>query len=217
MFFLDFLSKKIDSDDSVTRSFVKHMVPALMQRYADTSAKGGDHSRNQYVEEETRRKFEGKDDQSMLSHLLNGIFPTMRLLNIIEAEKLAFRPLSEVERQVYILSYLMHDIDKILLYEAIQTRILRAINTQERKDIEDVKEVIIRELGQCGTEQFFPDYVAYVEDITYLVVNTQQRWGTHLHTFLWRFQLPERSILSLRRLVPIPIILPTWCSHPRLS
>ncbi len=83
MFFLDFLLKSVDQNDSVTRAFVEHMVPALMQRYADTSAKGGDHSKNPYVHGETRRKFEEKDDQSMLSHLLNGIFPTLRLLTIL--------------------------------------------------------------------------------------------------------------------------------------
>ena len=51
---------------------------------------------------------------------------------------------------------------------------------------------------QCG--DVFPRFAAYLEDITYLVVNTQQKWGTNLHTYLWRFQLPERRLLLLRRL-----------------
>src|SRR5579884_401057 len=200
MFFLNFLLKKIDPNDSVTRAFVEHMVPALMQRLADTSAKGGDHSKNLYIHGETRRKFEEKDDQSMVSHLLNGIFPTMRLLNILEAEDLIFRPFSEVERCVYILSYLMHDVDKILLHEAIQTGVHQEIATQVREEIEDAKQKIAEQLEQCGAERFFPSYTDYLEDITYLVVNTQQRWGTHLYTYLWNFQLHERVILSLRRL-----------------
>jgi CRISPR-associated protein Csc3 len=200
MFFLNFLLKKIDPNDSVTRAFVEHMVPALMQRFADTSAKGGDHSKNLYVHGETRRKFEEKDDQSMVSHLLNGIFPTMRLLNILEAEDLIFRPFSEIERSVYILSYLMHDIDKILLHEAIQTGIHQEIATHVREEIEDAKQKIAEQLVQCKAERFFPDYTDYLEDITYLVVNTQQRWGTHLNTYLWNFRLQERSVMSLRRL-----------------
>ena len=51
---------------------------------------------------------------------------------------------------------------------------------------------------QCAA--FFPDFAAYLEDIAYLVVNTQQKWGTHLNTYGWRFQLKERRLLELRRL-----------------
>src|SRR5258708_3264319 len=39
-----------------------------------------------------------------------------------------------------------------------------------------------------------------MEYIVYMVVNTQQKWGTHLHTYGWRFQLKERRLLLLRRL-----------------
>jgi len=60
--------------------------------------------------------------------------------------------------------------------------------------------LIAQELERCGAATFFPDFASYLEDITYLVVNTQQMWGTHLHTYLWPFQLRERRIQLLRRL-----------------
>ena len=86
MFYLDFLRQAVDPADGVTRLFIECMVPAMMELYSVKSAKGGDHSRDARLDEETRRKFEEKPDQSMLSHQLNGIFPSVRLLNLLEAE-----------------------------------------------------------------------------------------------------------------------------------
>ncbi len=178
--------------DEVTRSFIEHMVPAMMEQYATKSAKGGEHSGSERLDEETKRKFEAKDDQSMVSHLLNGIFPTMRLMNLLEAEEAPQAPFEDEERRVYILSYLMHDVDKILE--------MHGVPTVNREKIEWAKGIIAGELHTCNADAFFPDFEAYLEDITYLVVNTQQRWGTHLQTYSWRFRLPERRVLLLRRL-----------------
>jgi CRISPR-associated protein Csc3 len=192
VFYLDFLTQAVDPADQVTRSFIEHMLPGLMEQYAVKSAKGGDHSRSTRLDEQTRRKFEDKDDQSMLSHQLNGIFPTLRLLNLLETERLVSVPFSAVERQVYILSYLMHDVDKIIDIHSVETR--------TRDDIEKAKDLVAEQLRLCNVAAFFPGFASYLEDITYLVVNTQQKWGTNLHTYLWRLQLPERRLLLLRRL-----------------
>jgi hypothetical protein len=83
----------------------------------------------------------------MLSHQLNGIFPALRLLNILEKEDLVAVPYSDVERQVYILSYLMHDVNKILN--------IRDLETRTRPAIEEAKAIIAGELEQSGTNDFF--------------------------------------------------------------
>ncbi len=201
MFFMQFLRDQISPDDRVMLDFVEHMVPKLFELYADTSAKGGDHSKNSTVDEVIRKKFEAKDDQSMVSHLLNGIFPTMRLLTILEEEGLS-QPLSDLERRIYILSYLMHDVDKILRHDAVLQGCenVEQFETKGREQIERAKSIVSEYLQQCSAEKFLSDYADYLEEITYLVVNTQQQWGTHLHTFLWEFRLKERRILPLRRL-----------------
>lgn len=192
MFYLEFLKQAVDPADGVTRSFIEHMVPAMMEQYAVKSAKGGDHSSDARLDEATKRKFEAKPDQSMLSHQLNGIFPSVRLLNLLEAEGLGAVPFTEVERKVYMLAYLMHDVDKIVH--------IRGVETYDRDAIERAKDLVAEQLRLCKVEAFFPDFAAYLEDITYLVVNTQQKWGTNLHTFNWRLQLKERRLLLLRRL-----------------
>lgn len=189
VFYLDFLTKAVDPADQVTRSFIEQMLPGMMEEYVTRSAKGGEHAER---DEQTRRNFEAKEDQSMVSHQLNGIFPTLRLLNLLEAEQLVSVPFSAVERQVYILSYLMHDVDKIVN--------IHGVATKTRADIEQAKDMIAQELRTCNVEAFFPDFATYLEDITFLVVNTQQKWGTHLNTFLWNLQLPEDRLALLRRL-----------------
>lgn len=198
MFFLKFLTEQIDEGDEVTRSFIETMLPHLMERYAGMSAKGGEHARAENLDEETKRKFAAKPDQNMVSHQLNGLFPTLRLLNILEAEGVGAIPFTEIERRVYILAYLMHDVDKIINQESGFS--IKGIKTRDRAAIEQAKEIIATQLQRCNVEAFLPAFASYLEDITYLVVNTQQMWGTNLHTYLWHFQLRERRVLLLRRL-----------------
>jgi len=192
MFFQQFLLDRIEPDDEVTRSFVEQMLVPLMDAYAVKSAKGGDHARHERLDEMTKRKFEANNDQSMVSHLLNGIFPTMRLLAILKAENLLHRPFSDVELRLYLLSYLMHDVDKIVDSQGIETA--------NRAAIEEAKAIVERELQGCNSEAFFPDFASYLEDIVYLVVNTQRQYGTHLSTYGWQLHMPERRLLLLRDL-----------------
>src|SRR5262249_44180831 len=78
MFLVEFLKEAVPAGDKVTRWFIDCMVPEMMNRYVIRSAKGGSHAGDTHYSEETRRKFEANADQSMLSHLLNGIFPSLR-------------------------------------------------------------------------------------------------------------------------------------------
>ena len=113
MFYLDFLTQALEPGDEVTRAFIEHMLPHMLEVYAESSAKGGEHGQTVRIDEATRQRWEEKCDQSMVSHLVNGIFPTMRLINWLENLQLGPTPISDVERRLYILAYLMHDIDKI--------------------------------------------------------------------------------------------------------
>ncbi len=189
MFILEFLKQSVPPDDSVMLSFIDVMVPKMLERYVVMSAKGGTHHDNEKLSEDTQRKFEANDDQSMFSHLLNGIFPTLRLMHLLESE--GAERFTDIERKIYILSYMMHDVDKITEH---------AVETKTRADIEHSRARITDELSRCDAAEFFPDVAAYIEDITFLVVNTQRKWGTHFNTYLWNFHLPERRVLLLRSL-----------------
>ena len=145
MFFLEFLKRPVPADDVVTREFIELMVPQLLEKYVDSSAKGGTHQDDDTLAEKTKRDFEAKGDQSMFSHLLNGIFPSLRLMHVLKDE--GGEKFSDLERRVYILSYLMHDIDKIKRCD---------VETKTREAIEESKAFIAEELRDCNAEAFFP-------------------------------------------------------------
>ena len=85
------------------------------------------------------------------------------------------------------------------------------IETEDREAIEQAKDLVAEQLRLCNVEIFFPDFAAYLEDITYLIVNTQQKMGyKSTSTDIWRFQLPERRLLVLRRLC-------TYSDHIQLT
>src|SRR5579859_6602382 len=191
MFFLEFLKQSVPADDVVTREFIDIMVPQLLEKYADSSAKGGAHQDDDTLTEKMKRDFESLGDQSMFSHLINGIFPSLRLMHVLEdlGDK-DIEKFSDLQRRVYILSYLMHDVDKIKR---------RPVETITREAIEESKAFIAEELRECNAEAFFPKAMEYLEDITFLVVNTQRTWKTHLVIPPWKLRMLDR-IADLRDL-----------------
>ena len=52
--------------------------------------------------------------------------------------------------------------------------------TRGREQIERAKTIVSGYLQDCDAEKFLPDYTDYLEEITYLVVNTQQQCVIHI-------------------------------------
>jgi CRISPR-associated protein Csc3 len=206
VFVVDFLKKSVAADDQVMHSFIESMLPQLIINYAACPAKGGEHTGR---DTQTKENFEALRDQSMLTHQLNGVFPALHLVRILEIEKLGTlgqERLTDLERELYILSYAMHDVDKI--------RDLHGLKTTRRADIEDAKQIIMEELRKCKVEDFCPDFIDYLEDITFLVVNTQRKWGTHLTTFGWQLRLREDRLSLLRELCTYSDLVAYGLSSP---
>jgi len=182
------LEQAVDRDDDLLRRFVRQVVPGMMREYTFRAAKGG-----RFADE---RRAEGIDvehfdrDQSMLGHLLNGIFPTMHLLRLLAERDV--RQLSEVERQVYLAAYCLHDLDKILQQWGL--------DTHDRAAIDAVAEEAARQIETLGMDTFFPEFRDYLDDIVFLAVNTQKARDTHLNTYLFQLMLKERQLSVLRQL-----------------
>jgi CRISPR type I-D/CYANO-associated protein Csc3/Cas10d len=215
VFTIQYMLDKLPPGDEVARDFVTAMVQKILEHYTDESAKGGDQRNNTTLEEKGKEKFEGKDDQTMASHLLNGIFPTLRLLSIIEQQQLGTY-YTDTQRRIYILAYLTHDVDKCMMHDAVLQGAteVEQVSTWDRAHIERAKELVHNYLQRLDAHNFFPDYEAYLEEITYLVVNTQRQWHTHVHTYLWQFRLRERMVLPLRELCTYSDVMAYLIKHP---
>jgi CRISPR-associated protein Csc3 len=100
--------------DRLLASFTENVLPNLIQQLAGATAKGG-----QFTED---RRAEGKNvdrskhDQSFTSHLLNGLFPTYRILKQLKTEipetNAVKRNCGETEIALFVASYILHDFDK---------------------------------------------------------------------------------------------------------
>src|SRR4051794_40266661 len=103
MILTELLRRAIHRDEQILAEFVDTMAEPFIEQHSLTSAKGGsDHA------------FGKNADQSMMAHIFNGLFPTMRLLALVDRFR-AEPWLSEQGQRLYILGYAMHDLNKIRL------------------------------------------------------------------------------------------------------
>ncbi|KAM3099026.1 type I-D CRISPR-associated protein Cas10d/Csc3 [Phormidesmis sp. 146-35] len=114
-----------NADDEILRDFAEFVLPNLIRKLAGATAKGG-----MFFERiDARRKAEGKDpvrrdnagDQSLLAHLLNGFFPTYRILRYLKQKDFQRTQVraycGDLQCRVYIASYLLHDYEKFPDYQ----------------------------------------------------------------------------------------------------
>jgi CRISPR-associated protein Csc3 len=163
------LKRCVSDDEPVLADFVASMVEPFITQHSLTAAKGSTH-----------HYFGKNPDQSMVAHVFNGIFPTMRLLAL--AQKFRRREyLSDTGQRLYILGYAMHDLNKI-------RGLMEEISTADQSQVQIALGMLQEELQHLNTVAFFPQYEAYLEDILYLVVNTQLESGANRSSY----QFPNR-------------------------
>lgn len=149
-----------DEEDSVLRSFIDTILPAMERVFALTPALGG-----------SEEKFANKADQSLLVHVLNGLLTAWNL-----SENL-FEPLSEVEQRLLCLGFTLHDYDKYFHGQG-----------KEELRAHQVSEIIERcqELGEMlSFQDFWTEWKQYLLDICFLAQNTQPKRGSNRISSNW--------------------------------
>lgn len=100
--------------DRLLASFAENVLPNLIKQLAGTTAKGGQFSEDRRAEGKNVDR--SKHDQSFTSHLLNGLFPTYRILKQLKTETPETNPVKrncgETETALFVASYILHDFDK---------------------------------------------------------------------------------------------------------
>ncbi|MDM3851598.1 MAG: type I-D CRISPR-associated protein Cas10d/Csc3 [Aphanizomenon gracile PMC627.10] len=115
--------------DITLEIFAEKVLPNLIQQLAGATAKGGKFFDVTIEIINAKRSAEGKNpvrrdnagDQSILAHLLNGLFPTYRILKKLQSEDVGTNPVKrhceELQSRVFIVSYLLHDYEKFPDYQ----------------------------------------------------------------------------------------------------
>lgn len=222
-----------NSQDQVMADFAEYVLPNLLQVAIGVTAKGGKWIDEK--EQELAAKGETLDrrnagDQSLNTHLLNGLFPA----NLIEKrlEKLdttVKRVIRERERRLLVAAFILHDFEKFdydrfseipQKYKDIQkdkTQNIRELSIPEHREILDG---IIRKLKlDCLIN---PDdtqaYREYLDDLLCTAYNTQTRWDTN-----WNFsehsglnpKLKGDKLVCIARLACLADRLASIVKHPQ--
>ncbi|MCA9962853.1 MAG: type I-D CRISPR-associated protein Cas10d/Csc3 [Anaerolineales bacterium] len=196
------LKKAVAGRDPVLVDFVNKLAPAILTRFTTIPALGGSGEPvpdDPCVPPEIDRlsatsmeRFSAKEDQSMTTHILNGIFAGMRL-----AEKLPLhKALSDLEKRLWLLGFVTHDYTKVYGVE------VKAGNIPQ-----------IRRMITClGESMSFGDFLSewerFLDDIAFLAQNTQTVAGANLDlTSFSNLQTPPRRLEVLRLLSSIADVL----------
>ncbi|MBN3899470.1 MAG: type I-D CRISPR-associated protein Cas10d/Csc3 [Nostoc sp. NOS(2021)] len=105
---------KGNEGDRILEKFADYVLPNLIQQLAGATAKGGKFTEDRRAEGKNVER--SKHDQSLIAHLLNGLFPTYRILKKLQEDMLGTNVIKrfceDLQANVFITSYLLHDYDK---------------------------------------------------------------------------------------------------------
>ncbi|GAX36492.1 type I-D CRISPR-associated protein Cas10d/Csc3 [Nodularia sp. NIES-3585] len=204
-------------DDQVMADFAEYVLPNLLKIAIGVTAKGGkffdEIDQQREAEGKTKVRRDNAADQSLNTHLLNGLFPA----NLIEKrlEKLnttVRRVVKERERRLVIAGFILHDFEKFP----------DAPEDCRKLPLTEHRQIIDQKVSQLGLDKFInPDdseaYREYLDDLLCMAYNAQRRWDTN-----WNFSefglnpvLKDRTLRSLSDLTCLADSLASIVKHPQ--
>ncbi len=225
-------------DDVVMQDFADIVLPNLLKFTVGVTAKGGKFFA-EYLDQvvNPRRIAEDKEpirrdnaaDQSLNTHLLNGLFPA----NLIERrlqrlDTTVKRLVKEQERRLLVSGFILHDFEKFD-YGLIpdMPEVFRAIRRDPEQDIrkrsiQEHREIITVLVNALGLDSFIcpeppDDWQPYLDDLLFLAYNAQRRNDTNLNLSedSLRPVLRDRTLRCLSDLTCLADRLASLIKHPQ--
>lgn len=203
-------------DDAVMQDFAEYVLPNLLRIAIGVTAKGGrffdDLDRASEAEGKAKVRRDNAADQSLNTHLLNGLFPA----NLIERRLAAMdttirRVVKEKERRLVIAGFILHDFEKFP----------DAPNDCRKLPLDVHRQIIDEKVQQLGLDRFINSdnltaYKHYIDDLLCMAYNAQRRWDTN-----WNFSefglnptLKDRVLRNLSDLTCLADSLASIVKHP---
>jgi len=204
-------------DDRVMQDFAEYVLPNLLKIAIGVTAKGGKF----FDEIDQKREAEGKDkvrrdnaaDQSLNTHLLNGLFPANLIEKTLQQLNTTIqRVIGEKERRLAIAAFILHDFEKF----PDAPKNCRQLSLDQHRLIIDQK------VQQLGLNYFInpknlEDYQEYIDDLLCMAYNAQRRYDTN-----WNFSefglnplLKDRVLRNLSDLTCLADSLASIVKHPQ--
>ncbi|MCY7273987.1 MAG: type I-D CRISPR-associated protein Cas10d/Csc3, partial [Phormidesmis sp. CAN_BIN44] len=202
-------------NDAVMQDFAEYVLPNLLRVAIGVTAKGGkffdELDRKNEAEGKAKVRRDNAADQSLNTHLLNGLFPAnlieRRLANLDTTVK---RVVHDLERRLVIAGFILHDFEKFP----------DAPDDCRKLTLEAHRHIIDEKVQQLGLDRFInPDdpefYKDYIDDLLCMAYNAQRRWDTN-----WNFSefglnptLKDRVLRSLSDLTCLADSLASIVKH----
>ncbi len=187
--YIALLKGSIPTNDYVLQDYVEIVGPRMQKEYTLRSAKGS-----------SVGKYAHNADQSMLTHVLNGVFPTLQIVRESEAD------LSDIEKHIYLIAYTLHDLDKL-----VNVRKLSVANANEKREFYGYLDEWVERLH---FDNFCSEYNTYREDIGYLILNTQVKYGADLNPQNFDRQLLGNRHEFLKRMCRFSDLIAYFMKNP---
>ena len=187
--YIALLKAAIPDDDHVLQDYVEIVGPQMQKEYTLRSAKGS-----------SVERYAHNDDQSMLTHVLNGVFPTLQIV------RESGTALSDVEKQIYLIAYTLHDLDKLVNVQG-----LSVADVEKKSEFYGYLDDWVERLH---FDVFCPEYDEYREDIGYLILNTQVKYGADLNPQNFDRQLPSSRHPFLQKMCRCSDLIAYFMKNP---
>lgn len=197
--------------------FAEIVLPNLLKVAIGVTAKGGKF----FDEIDAKNVAEGKEkvrrdnaaDQSLNTHLLNGLFPANQIEKRLEKlDTTIGRYIENFERRLTIAGFILHDFEKF----PDVPQDCRKLDIQQQKEIITQK-ILALELNKFINPEDPEAYQEYLDDLTVLICNAQRRWDTN-----WNFseyglspQIPTKLLRQLADLTCLADSFASIIKHPQ--
>ncbi len=181
------LKNAVDPDDFVLMDYIDKIVPQMLEEYTLQPAKGS-------------TGWEYNHDQSMLAHILNGIFPTLTIVQTTGQQ------LNELEERLYLIAYSFHDLDKFVE--------VRNLSVSDAEKAEQFHGYLDEWISKLHFDEFCPNYEEYRGDIAYLILNTQKKYGADLNLRNFDLRLPGRRRHYLQAMCTASDLITYFLKNP---
>jgi CRISPR-associated protein Csc3 len=214
--------------------FAEYVLPNLLKFAIGVTAKGGkffdriDREREAANKSKVRRDNAG--DQSLNTHLLNGLFPAYLISKILEQANTTFRTefkkFRDLKQRILVSSFILHDFEKFdyNLFTLIPDK-YKDKNLDIRKlSIEEHREIISIIIAELSLDKFLTagleqdeQWQDYLYDLLFIAYNTQVRYDTNLNLSEHGLnpKLKDRTLICLADLCCLADSLASIVKHPQ--
>ncbi|NJM18073.1 MAG: type I-D CRISPR-associated protein Cas10d/Csc3 [Richelia sp. SM1_7_0] len=181
--------------DKILERFTEYVLPNLIQQSAGATAKGGKFFEVTIPKINAERAKVGKlpvdstrnaGDQSIVAHLLNGLFPTYRILRILQTATKTSpvkRNFEDLQVGIFITSYLLHDYEKFpdyknwLIAHDTENKFINRdweLNTPDKQDAPNLgRDYVTKKITDFGLDKLIgEDWQVFIDDIIEISSNS---------------------------------------------